>query len=92
MSREVPMGQQSSIQQGSESDLKRIKKRNTYIYKNWNYDLTEITTEKNTLVEKSYEFELEVVGEVSSVLSSLNKIIDVIKMCEEVGELQFIRV
>lgn len=39
--------------------FKRLKKRHRYIYKNWNYDLTEVCREYNGLSQKNYEFEIE---------------------------------
>ena len=63
----------------------RSKNRITYNYKNWNYDLTEITTFKNGLEEITYEFEIEIINNdfseknINSSFQKINEIIEMIR-------------
>jgi hypothetical protein len=91
VSKEIPFPEQKG-----NYVYKRSKKRTTYVYKNWNYDITEITSEKNTLIDTSYEFELELrdtsIIDEKIVLSSLKKIKDIIDMTitkEEISDFHF---
>ena len=71
---------------------KRTKKRHSYIYKDWNYDLTTVVSEDNSIVTKTYEVELEAnkpIKEITDKMdayyflhSSLMKIKDLACMCE----------
>jgi hypothetical protein len=74
-------------------NYKRQKKRKSYIHQYWNYDLTVVTTDENTVLEKTYEVELEISTPLREILgkiepyffvhSSLLKIKDLVNMCEE---------
>lgn len=71
----------------------RKKKRFSYIYKNWSYDLSIITMENNGVEETKYEIELEIMdtNEMYKALeytihSSLLKLKDLSEMCEDVGQ------
>jgi hypothetical protein len=79
----------------------RNKKRTSYQYKVWKYDLTEVSYIENSLPIKKYEVELEIVGTLNSVLknmskyylihSSLLKIKDISNFCEdEDSEINFL--
>jgi len=63
--------------------IKRTKERITYVYKEWNYDLTIITQEKNKLIETNYEFELEI-NNINclekQILSTFHKMNDIINL------------
>jgi hypothetical protein len=88
-SREVPKNKFS----GKDVTYTRQKNRKTYIYKNWNYDLTVVSTEVNTVEEKYYEVEIEANKELSQIYketrpyefihSTLLKLRDLVRMCEE---------
>ena len=88
-SREIPKKKFSE----KNVNYKRQKKRKSYIHQHWNYDLTIVTTEENTVFEKTYEVELEVSSPLNEILgkmepycfvhSSLLKIKDLVNMCEE---------
>lgn len=69
----------------------RYKNRYTYVYKNWNYDLTLIKQEKNNVNTIYYEFELELNN--NNILmdkdtlkkylkSTFSKIIDIFKILD----------
>ena len=76
----------------------RNKKRITRIHDKWKFDLSEVTTEHNTLKKKGYEFEIEI-DNLSDTLNKYNndsmyvahstllKLRQVINMCEEPEEI-----
>ncbi len=77
-----------------EDVFRRNKTRTVFIYKNWNYELTEVVTLKNGIEETTYEFELEIrdINEIKKTIdkdkllvSSYNKICDVIGFIKDSG-------
>lgn len=80
----------------SKIEYTRTKKRNTYVYKKFNYDLTEVSGTTSGVEAKSYEFELELNKTINAVLktcsveelleSTYMKLIDIVKMCENVED------
>lgn len=77
-----------------ENVFRRNKMRTVFIYKNWNYELTEVVTLKNGIEETTYEFELEIrdINEIKKtsdkdklLVSSYNKICDVIGFIKDSG-------
>ncbi len=75
----------SDYKDDKDSRYKRIKNRTSYIYKNWKYDLTEVTTHNNSLIEKSFEIELEIIStdREDIVKSSFSKLKDISKLCDD---------
>ena len=58
VSREIQQEELSEIEE--EDCFRRNKKRTIFVYKNWNYELTEVETIRNSISEITYEFELEI--------------------------------
>jgi len=90
-SKEVPLKKYSEP-----TIYSRNKKRTSYSYKSWNYDLTEVTYSENSLNLKNFEVEVELNKTLNSLLksmeihylihSSLLKIKDISLMCEDEDE------
>jgi len=70
-----------------EGSFTRTKERNTYLFKNWKYDLTKITTSKNTLDEITYEFEIEIINiedDIDNLVDkSIKKIYEIIEFIKD---------
>ena len=68
----------------------RVKERTRYTLKDVYFDLTVVTTENNTVVNKTYEIEIEIKpNDKSCLYNSINlvlKTIDLINMCENIGK------
>jgi hypothetical protein len=88
-SREIPKNKFST----KKIDFERQKKRKNFVFQDWNYDLTTVTFEENTLETKTNEVEIELNKPLNILLekhkdfelihSSLLKIRDLIYMCEK---------
>ena len=68
----------------------RNKKRSTYKYKMWDFDLTEITQRKDKGDDTSYEFEIELNSERNKIKnpkyiseSIILKLLDAIRCCDD---------
>ena len=78
----------------------RIKSRKTFVYRNWAFQLTKITTIRNTVEFISYEMEVELLN-ADDILrkqgtqyishSLILKLIDMVNMCEAVGQTSYLK-
>lgn len=97
ISQEIPISMIEFNPPSKKSLYSRKKKRNTYRYKYWNYDITQVTTIENTLEETIYEIELDITNLKNVIInnninskyivhSGLLKLKDLIDVCEKLDD------